>query len=236
MPQRPEHWESKLVWEYFRKRNHGFFVEVGANEPKSDSLTYFLEQQGWNGILIEPNPNLCRALREQRPRSQVFETAVCAPADVGEADLHLSPGGGGHSAIRPEPGVELGGGCIRVAMKTLDQVLEEGHANEIDFISLDVEGMEIDVLRGFDLGRWKPGLILIEDFFDNHEKHRCLKSLGYKLIRRTGYNNWYVSRNTAAALLSASTPRELFRLARKFWLNPPYATVRRKWKQRKAQA
>lgn len=232
MSQRPEHWQSKLVWEYFRKKTRGFFVEVGANEPKFESMTYFLEEQGWNGILVEPNPKLCRQLREQRPRSQVFETAVGAPSDVGEADLHVSAGGGGHSSIRSEPGVVLGGESVRVAMKTLDQVLEEANAKEIDFISLDVEGMEVDVLRGFDLARWQPRLLLIEDFFVNHDKHRCLKSLGYKLIRRTSYNNWYVSRNTAASLLSVSTPWELFRLARKFWLDPPYATIRRKWKQR----
>jgi hypothetical protein len=120
-------------------------------------------------------------------------------------------------------------------MKTLDRVLEEAHASEIDFISLDVEGMELDVLRGFDLARWQPSLLLIEDFFVDHEKHRYLKCFGYKLIRRTGYNNWYVPRKTAASLLSVSTPRELFRLARKFWLNPPYETVRRKWKQHKSQ-
>ncbi|MGD0016732.1 MAG: FkbM family methyltransferase [Verrucomicrobiia bacterium] len=232
---RPEHWEGKLVWEYFRNIRHGFFVEVGANHPKIYSQTYFLEQQGWNGILIEPNPKLCRDLREQRPRSQVFETAVCAPSDVGEADLHLGPGRGGHSAIKLEPGVALAGECIRVPMKTLDRVLEETHMNEIDFISLDVEGMELDVLRGFDMARWQPSLLLIEDFFVNHEKHKYLKCMGYKLIRRTGYDNWYVPQKTAASLLSVSTSRELFRLARKFWLNPPYETVRRKWKQRNLQ-
>jgi FkbM family methyltransferase len=228
---RVEHWESRLVFEYFQKRSQGFFVEVGANRPRTLSQTWFLEEQGWKGILVEPNPKLCQLLREQRIHSQVFEMALCSPADVGEADLYLAYGSG-HSAIKPEPGAVLTGERIRVAMRTLDWVLEEGRPGEIDFISIDVEGMELEVLRGFDLARWRPKLLFIEDIFVNHQKHSYLKSHGYKLIRRTGYNNWYVPQQTPASLFSASTLLELFTLTRKFWLNPLYEPLRRRWKER----
>jgi FkbM family methyltransferase len=218
-------WESKLVFEYFKGRERGKFVDVGANHPKNHSQTWFLEQQGWSGILVEPHPKLCQLLREQRPRSTVADVAVCAPGDTGHVDFYLAQRGS-HSAIKPEPGTPLTGEVIKIVAKTLDSVLEELHAGEIDFLSLDIEGMELDALRGFNLAYWQPKLILIEDFFLNHQKHRYLKQRGYKLIRRTGYNNWYVPQSIPGTLFSESTPREIFRLARKFWFSPFHENLR----------
>ena len=226
-----DYWESKLVFDYFGCRKEGVFVEVGANHPIFFSLTYFLEQQGWSGVLVEPNPKLCSELRKHRPQSQVVEVAACAPSQVGEADLHLDSGGGGHYAIKPSYEAVLTGGRIRVVMRTLDSVLAEARVRDIDFVSLDVEGMELDVLQGFNLAQWRPRLLLIEDFFRSHAKHHYLKHRGYKLVRRTGYNNWYVPRESPASLLSVSTTRELFRLGRKFWFGPAYYTIRRTWKR-----
>lgn len=227
-----DQYESRLVFEYFMRRQTGVFVEVGANHPRTWSQTCFLEQRGWRGVLVEPNAKLCVDLRQQRPKSLVFEMAVGSPFDGGEADLHLGFSDG-HSAIKPQPGAALTGETIKVALRTLDGVLEQAGVGKVDFVSIDVEGMELGVLRGFDLGRWQPKLVVIEDTFVNHHKPRYLKSRQYRLIRRTGYNNWYVPRETPVSLFSASTPRELLRLIRKFWLNPAYETVRRKWKARR---
>ncbi len=224
--------ESELVFKYFQCRARGFFVDIGANHPTERSQTWFLEQQGWTGILVEPNPRLCRLLREQRPRSQVCEMALCAPENVGEANLHLGVSDR-HSALKPEPGMSLTTETIRVKMATLDSVLESARVTGIDFVSLDVERMELDVLRGFDLARWQPKLILIEEMFLSYAKHRYLKQHGYKLVRRTGYNNWYVPRATPVSVFSLSTPRELFRLGRKFWLSTPYNNLRWRWQRRR---
>ena len=80
-------------------------------------------------------------------------------------------------------------------MKTLDSVLEQAGAPEgFDFLSVDVEGHEIEVLRGFDIARWRPQLILLEDHVGDLSKHRYLKSAGYRIIRRYENNGWYVPR------------------------------------------
>ncbi len=224
--------ESELVFEYFKKRPNGFFVEVGANHPTRRSQTWFLEQQGWKGLLVEPNPALCEQLRTSRPNSQVFEMALGADYDVGEADLHIGKADG-HSALKPRVSTVLTGQRIRVTVKTLDWVMENAGPKEVDFVSIDVEGMELEVLRGFDLGRWQPKLLVIEDMFVNHQTHRYVKAQKYKLVRRTGYNNWYVPQQTPVSMFSVSSLRELLRLARKFWLNPSYEKLRRKWKARR---
>src|SRR5262245_42846918 len=163
--------EGRLVFEYFKKRPWGFFVEVGANHPTRRSQTWFLEQKGWKGLLVEPNPVLCEQLRALRPNSQVFEMALASDSEIGEADLHLGVADG-HSALKPQVGTALAGKTIRVAVKTLSWVMESTQPKELDFVSIDVEGMELDVLRGFDLRRWQPKLLVIEDFLINHQIHR----------------------------------------------------------------
>jgi hypothetical protein len=88
-------------------------------------------------------------------------------------------------------------------------------------------------LRGLDLGRYEPQLILIEEHFYGLEKHFYLRRHGYKLVRRSGYNNWYVPRSAPVSVFSMSSLPELLRLGRKMWLNTPFNRVRRHLKQRK---
>ena len=76
---------------------------------------------------------------------------------------------------------------------TLDAILRDANAPQpLDYTSIDVEGHEIEVLDGFDLGYWRPRLILIEDHVLSLELHRTLQTRGYKWVRRSGLNSWYV--------------------------------------------
>jgi len=80
-----------------------------------------------------------------------------------------------------------------VPVRTLNDILQEAEApSPIDLLSIDVEGHEIEVLHGFDLARWRPRLIMIEDHVGDLERHWYLQSSGYRLIRRVGNNGWYV--------------------------------------------
>ena len=177
--------ESRLVWDYFHRQKEGVYVEVGANHPTEQSLTWFLELQGWRGVLVEPNPALYKLLCEQHPRSRTFQVAVGNPEDTGIAELHLGVGHG-QSAIKPDFDVELSGEVVQVQMRTLNSVLAEAGVERIDFLSVDVEGMELDVLRGLELGRYSPQLILIEDHVNHYRKHAYLRGQGYRLVGGPG--------------------------------------------------
>lgn len=227
--------DSLLVWEYFQRRTEGIFVDVGANHPIKGNQTWLLECKGWSGILIEPNPDLCQLLREQRPRSRVFEAAVCAPVQEGHAELHLAVDPA-KSSLRPEWDHAQTGKTVSVPTRTLNAMLAEGGIGQIDLLSLDVEGMELEALRGLDFHRHRPQLILIEDHFYDYQKHFYLRRLGYKLVKRTHYNNWYVPRSAAASLWSMSGLRDSLKLGRKMWLNTPFNNLRRRLKQRKKAA
>jgi FkbM family methyltransferase len=198
--ERDEAAEKALVRAFFGNVRGGFFVEVGANEPASIySQTRHLEELGWTGILIEPNRALSEDLEKQRPRSKVCNVACSAPGKTGTAELKvpiLADGrvDTGKAALEVE--IDHAGfpayRTERVKVVTLDSILEEHRVERIDLLSIDVEGTELDVLRGFDLERYRPRLILIEDKLVYLNKHRWLKKKSYRLVKRTIFNNWYI--------------------------------------------
>jgi FkbM family methyltransferase len=218
---KPE-FEAPLVREFFRDRARGFFVEVGANDPKKDSQSWHLEQVGWTGILVEPLPDLAAELRRQRT-AQVFEVAVSSPDRAGQVmRLHVA---GPFSSFDPNLAVTgmRADRVIDVTVRTLDDVLSEGGAQvPIDLMSVDVEGHELEVLRGFDFARWKPRLVLLEDHVSNLDKHNFMVQSGYALMRRTGLNGWYVPREDAP-------PMDLigrWQIFRKYYLALPFRMFR----------
>jgi FkbM family methyltransferase len=151
VPRQPDS-EMRLIAAFFGKRK-GYFVEVGANEPRERSQTFHLEQDGWTGVLIEPQPELADKLRAQR-KAKVFAVACSSPDNAGRTlPLHVA---GPLSALdrdKMAPGVTPEA-VINVPIRTLDDVLDEAGTPEgFDFLSIDVEGHEIDVLRGIDLAR-----------------------------------------------------------------------------------
>jgi FkbM family methyltransferase len=200
----------------------GYFVEVGANEPQLRSQTWHLEQAGWTGVLVEPQPGLANKLRATR-RAMVFAVACSAPEDAGRTlPLHVAGPLSSLDRAQMAPGAAPEA-VIEVPVRTLDSVLEEAGAPEnFDFLSIDVEGHEIAVLRGFDIARWHPRLILLEDHVADLSRHRYLNAAGYRIIRRYDSNGWYVPKE------SAQRPRwtERWKILRKYYLALPFRKLR----------
>jgi FkbM family methyltransferase len=214
--------ERRLVREFFGNAPSGFFVEVGANDPHERSQTWHLEQAGWTGILIEPQPDLAEKLRRAR-KAKVYAVACSSPRNGGGMlPFHVA---GPLSSLDPErmaPGSKTEA-VIDVPIKTLDQILEEADAPiGLDFLSIDVEGHELEVLQGFDIRRWRPRLVLLEDHVGSLVKHRFLRAAGYRLIRRFDNNGWYVP-----AEAGSSVPwRERWNILRKYYLALPFRLAR----------
>jgi FkbM family methyltransferase len=214
--------EQELVREFFGGARSGFFVEVGANRPQQESQTWHLEQLGWTGVLIEPQPELAGDLCSARS-AKVFAVACSSPENAGRRmKFHVA---GALSALdrdRMAPGAQPER-VIEVPVRTLDDVLiEAGAPRQLDFLSIDVEGHELEVLRGFDFAHWRPRLVLLEDHVGNLKKHRFLRAAGYRLIRRFENNGWYVPRNAAFCV----TPRERWEIVRKYYLALPFRMAR----------
>jgi FkbM family methyltransferase len=222
----PQDAEEELKHAFFAGTEPGFFVEVGANEPREISQTYGMEQRGWRGVLIEPQPDLAGALRRERT-AQVFAVACSSRANAGsQLTLHLA---GGHSSFDEK--LNLAGvkphGAISVPVRTLDDILQDAGATAIDFMSIDVEGHELEVLDGFSLERWRPRLLLIEDLLLHRRLHNTLTQRDYRLIRRTGINNWYVPAKAAPPL----GPDGAWQLFNKVHLGVPLRRARFAWRR-----
>jgi FkbM family methyltransferase len=217
----PSGHEMRLVAAFFGDIK-GYFVEVGANDSRVRSQTWHLEQAGWTGVLIEPQPDLARELRAKRS-AKVFAVACSSPDNAGRVlPLHVA---GPLSALDREymaPGV-VPESVIAVPIRTLDSLLEEAGAPvRFDFLSIDVEGHEIEVLRGFDIARWRPRLILLEDHVANLAKHRFLTAAAYRIVRRYENNGWYVPRDSDVACRLA----DRWEILRKYYLALPVRVLR----------
>ncbi len=166
----------------------GFFVEVGAGEPVKGSQSHRLELRGWSGLLIEPVPSLAMNLRLTR-NSQVVEAACVAPGPPSELVLWMDDRSARKSSTRAV------GPALKPRAITLNQVLADAQIKVVDFVSIDVEGMEADVLEGFNAAQYQPRLILVDDRAELGRCARIMRSQGYSLVRRTGHNAWFVPRH-----------------------------------------
>lgn len=126
----------------------GFFVEVGAYDGVQTSNTYFLEQElGWSGICIEANPFVFNHLQKNRKSQNINCAASSFNGECFFEDDKICDSSRGYS-IR----------CL-----TLNSILEVCDApNVIDYVSIDIEGHEYDVLERFDFSRWHINYITLE--------------------------------------------------------------------------
>jgi FkbM family methyltransferase len=160
--------EDALVWTLLDGQLDGFFIEVGAFDGYRYSVTYALECVGWSGLLIEAIPERAQECRERRQRSRVVH-AVLGEAGAGDTPFTVTDDeyGGMFSHTQETAGSQRkrAGETARtvpVPTTALDALLAD-HAGGIDAAAIDVEGSELSVLRGFDLARHRPKVILIED-------------------------------------------------------------------------
>jgi FkbM family methyltransferase len=207
--------EQPLVAEFLDSKE-GFFVEVGAFDPVNNSQTFHLENLGWKGICVEPVPAFAEKIRKNR-KATVFE-AACVSREFAGNTVELNVDGELTSAVRKS----REGQTIHVPAMTLDSILQSSRADRVDFLSIDVEGMEVEVLRGLSFDRYRPKLVLIENHGYDSSRHEEMTKVGYKRVRRTGLNDWYVDR--AAAFPVSLYGR--FQMFRKFHLATPYRRIK----------
>jgi FkbM family methyltransferase len=210
-----QHLEDYHLSRAFGEQSGGFYIDVGSGHPVADNVSCWFYLQGWHGIVVEPQQELAALHARLRPRDRV-ECCVLG-REAGEIAFHAVERLHGFSTTVAEfadKAAQSGAAYVtrRVPMKTLAQICSEHGVTEVDFLKLDVEGAEGDVLAGNDWTRIRPKIVLCEavapgSMAPNWEGWEpLLLASGYDFVLDEGLNRFYVAREQAEIL--SRFPRE----------------------------
>ncbi len=218
-----QNFEDVLLDRCFRDVTDGFYIDVGAWDPRHDSVTHHFYSKGWTGINIEPSWEYYEQLRAARPRDTNLMVAIGQEESGGMEFTEFR--GGGISTLRALPEEYLANlhsrgftqSTVEVPLTTLARVCEDHvpTGQTIDFLKIDVEGWEEAAIRGHDWSRWRPQVVVIEsitpvsfdestgrdvyeDLSDTWE-HIVLES-GYLFALHDGINRFYVRQESSHLL------------------------------------
>lgn len=185
-----QHGEDRILALFFKDQESGLMVDVGAADGYWNSNSIgLLKRPKWKGILIEPEPTQFAELSQRyKYRTGVVCINCAAGINAGTQTFYCA---GQVSTFKDEvkKSSEINHGIkyseIKVEIKTLTQILDKASAHrKIDFLSIDVEGMNYEVWRSLDKSFYSPKLVCIEGKGYNME--------GYKELCRVGCNTFYL--------------------------------------------
>ena len=193
---------------FFGDVARGVVIEVGAAGPKFLSMSRHFRESGWRVITIEPNPYF---VEQHAAEGFPVLRYACGELDQDDVDfetVHLPAvySGGkvtyesfsalkvreGYRAILPSIQTQR----IKVSVRRLDTILQQ-HApdvTQVDLLSIDVEGWELQVLNGFSLERFAPRVVVIENFLRDRAYRTYMARRGYRLHAKRPPNEIYVPR------------------------------------------
>ena len=212
----------------FSDKKHGFYVDVGAWDPNAYSVTRHFYERGWRGLNIEPIAWRHAMFEEQRPRDINLHCLVGSskgPARFFECveEDYLST-----TVVDIADAMRAKGQTIKeydVAVDRLDTLIEQNCPKTIDFLKLDVEGAEADVLATLDLRRVRPIALIIEATIPGSglkswdepnaygswdEWEESVISQGYVFARFDGLNRFYIRREDEKLARRLSLPPGIF--------------------------
>jgi len=190
--------EDRLLWDLLGDRPPGFYIECGAADGLINSVTYVLEAAGWRGLLIEPQQAWAQRARVNRPGSTVAHTACSAPGGPTQVTFRTVSGGeesaglmASLASVDDQRALDSKGftlGSVQVPCTTMDALLAP-LTTHVDVLVLDVEGAELDVLKGFSLNVYRPLVLVIESINQQDDAIRALvEPAGYVFIARVARN------------------------------------------------
>ena len=190
-----------LINYYFKNKKKGIYLDVGCQHPVSNNNTYLLFKKGWSGINIDLDQKSIELFNLVRNNDINLNTAVSS--SVTEKKLFFYHD---KSAINTldEDVSNFQSAKVKeirnVKTNTLNNILNENNIKKIDYLNIDVEGHEIDVLNGFDIKKYSPEIVSIEYLdlkmkrleFKNNDLKNVVNSEIYKYMDSNGFSliNW----------------------------------------------
>lgn len=205
-----QHGEDALLDLIFKDQKDGFFVEVGCIDGRCFSNTLTFEERGWKGLCVEAHAGYIEMLTHNRPNSIVCH---CAAGESDEQAVFYANARGSLSSLdkstetrwkRDYAPYFSGFEEQPVKKVRLSTLLDENRVGEIDILSLDIEGYEVEAMKGLDLTRHRPKVMVIESDNPEHEARldRLLLPFHYVKSARLSCNLFYVRDGQLGNVLS----------------------------------
>lgn len=214
-----QNFEDVLLWRALRNIKDGVYIDVGANDPIEHSVTKAFYDAGWSGINVEPLPKYASLFRDQRPRD--INLQVAAGASEGQIKLYDVPATNGWATndIEIAKGLQNDGHVVIehiVEQRTLNSIFAEYTFENIHFLKIDVEGFELEVLKGIELSIWRPWIIVVEatvpnsQVLNHHLWENRLTESSYHFANFDGLNRYYVASEHIDLLEILKVPVNVF--------------------------
>lgn len=195
-----QNFEDVILWRVLKDVSSGFYIDVGANDPVIDSVSYAFYQRGWRGIHIEPIPVYAEKIRAAPPDETVIEAAV---NDVSGELVLFDIANTGMSTGRENIATqhfESGFTSQRITVPTikLAEIFETAKGREIHWLKIDIEGMEEQALRSWGDSAARPWVVVVESTLPNssetnfYDWESHLLSRGYQFVYFDGLNRFYL--------------------------------------------
>ena len=213
-----QNFEDVILWRALKNVENGFYIDVGAQDPVVDSVSYAFYKHGWKGVSVEPTQQYSANLRRARPDEVVKQVAIgnqsgslvffefpdtgLSTADQDIADRHKSAG---YDFIKTE-----------VQILSLDNLFDEFFNEAIHWMKIDVEGWEKLVLESWEISAARPWILVVEataplgqELTHNQWEHLVVAK-GYQFAYFDGLNRFYVHENHLDLVEKLNIPPNVF--------------------------
>ena len=195
--------EDRLLDRLMHRKATGFYVDIGAHDPVRLSNTKRFYDRGWKGINIEPNPDWHQLFVEERP---LDINLCCGAGGAMETLTYYEMEQRALSTFDPQQVTvaESFGGKVKktheIKVQTLDHIFSEHIRQPIDFMSIDIEGLEYAALNSNNWDQWRPRLICIEAVSDEDVREEPVLKERDKFFEMIGYSRKAITYNFGRVL------------------------------------
>jgi len=213
-----QNFEDVMLWRALGDLPQGFYIDIGAQDPVVDSVSKAFHDRGWRGVHVEPATGYAERLRQERPGDEVRQVAIGRRR--GELTLYevensgLSTGDPDIASAYRNEGKEVHETVVD--MITLDDLFESLDDQTVHWLKIDVEGMEKDVIAGWESSQVRPWLVVVESTRpgSRQESHQAwepdLLAKSYIPVYFDGINRFYLASEHSELRSAFEAPPNVF--------------------------